>query len=150
MSLVNVVVSIWSATFSSIPSQPVTGPFVDPQQDRVAVESLDRFNPASKTLNVEFAGAICKGGDGGYFASAPAISAVPDKVIPSACPAGSQAVAQFHTHGSFGQVGPTSADLERAGRPPQLAQYLATPCDSILRWQGNDASRMITLRPCRR
>jgi RHS repeat-associated protein len=65
-----------------------------------AIFALKVWNPVSVALNREVAGSICEFADGTLIATTPNVGTI-DSSTPSDCPAGTERMATYHTHGAY-------------------------------------------------
>jgi uncharacterized protein DUF4329 len=129
--------------------RPTNGaPFVrDANLDAAAIKALDEWNSWSVTLDQEFGGHLCRGG-ATIVASRPNVGSA-ETVTPSDCDAGTTPVGRYHTHGRYGNRGPSGPDLLNAELLLDLVFYVESPCNSIHAWQGlRSENKIATLRAC--
>ena len=94
-----------------------TGPF--DSADAAAMAALTAANPQSKRDNLEYSGLIYRGADGKYYYTGPAQGtdqgANPLRDAPA--PAGTQVVADYHTHGDYSTADPVTGAAVRTNNP---------------------------------
>ena len=111
-------------------------------EDAVAVQVLQFYNPFSIAKNREFGGSICQAVGGRYFATVPNLGEFAGEVAPSLCDSvvipGETVVmrGRYHTHGSGGQEVLSGPDKGNADASPGIPWYLGTPCGRIKRYIG--------------
>jgi hypothetical protein len=127
-------------------------PNLERLRDQAVIDQIDRFADWSSSLNIEFAGGVCRRRNDSLFAPPLSLSSTFDQSLLASCAAAnSTPVARFHTRGPYGDLAPSPTDLAAADAEPRIAFYALTPCGAVLRWQGPDAVRnIVTLRPCQR
>lgn len=93
------------------------GPF--DTADDAARAALRTANPRSKKDNLEYSGLIYEGKDGKYYFSGPAKGtdqgANPVRDAPA--PAGTKVVGDYHTHGDYSTVDPSTGEAVRTTDP---------------------------------
>ena len=108
------------------------------QIDAMAVKTLCEWNVLSRNLDREFGGHLCWHQQRGLSASPPKMGS-PDTVTPSVCAPNEVIVAQYHTHGRYGNEGASGPDAIEANRSTDFPYYVVTPSDRIYRYQGPTA-----------
>jgi hypothetical protein len=104
--------------------------------ERAAVESLRYYNPRSFAVDREYAASICEGPAGRYVAGEVAFNAVfSDTVVAPGC-VGRIRVGRFHTHGTWGQNGPSGPDAGNAIADTPRPHYVGTPCGYVYRYSA--------------
>lgn len=122
-------------------------PNIYADERRAAFAGLLKAYPPSYDTDYEFGGQICPVGTAFTF-SGPVSDRLAESVNVSRarCPRDGVAVAWYHTHGQFGDEGPSGLqnpvlpnDIYSANTHPNLGQYVISPGRNIYRYQGPDA-----------
>lgn len=105
--------------------------------DQAAIAALQIYNPVSIMVDAEFGGSVCRLPTLRYFGSG-VNRGLPETVTPRPCPPREPwvKVAEYHTHGTYGQEQFSGEDLSRVNVPPYFATYVATPCGLVHAYQG--------------
>ena len=93
------------------------GPF--DTEDQAARAALTNANPQSIKDNTEYSGLIYKGTDGKFYYTGPAkgTDQGADPLTQAPAPAGTTVVGDYHTHGDYSTVDPTTKAAVRTSDP---------------------------------
>ncbi len=137
------VTLLWCLAPERVSAQGRTerSPAVTRAIEGLAVKTLSEWNALSISLRTEFGGMVCEPADGVLYVTGPALSEQfqADQVVPRECFRREPQVGDLHTHGRFGDDGPSDPDLRKADGRIDVAFYVATPCNRIYYWQGPNA-----------
>ncbi|MGE3840547.1 MAG: chitobiase/beta-hexosaminidase C-terminal domain-containing protein [Vicinamibacterales bacterium] len=108
--------------------------------DWVAVRVLQQLNPYSVQRNTEYAGRICRTPSGRFMATKENYGQYSDTVPPRQCDPNNVAVALYHTHGTYGNLGHSSGDIILANSQA-VHSYMANYCGYIVKYDVLSASQ---------
>jgi len=113
--------------------------------DEAAIAAAKQYNGSSILRNLEFAASLYCSRPGKYTYTEAKISIFSDLVHPLEPPTGKKKLAEFHTHGTYGQDGPSEPDRVRYNFF-KIPGYVATPTGTLWVYNPKRGTKRMVFR----